>query len=234
MSWLHPAVASAKRNHVDDIFFFFCRRCSSQLESCRKTWAMLVSHRPAVNHRVSTILAGLLTLTPYHDGCWAAGRPRPHFGNYLPRVYAQLFLLSAGYFQFNPKDILSRARRRERSLFFFIFLLCIDGRVSRRSRPDDVTTHSAESHTWLLLVVPMPPPFVFNGGKKPAALEIDLFLFRLVVPVVDSVSIETMCSSSSSSSSPLSSSLSFLTLSGQPNESYRSTARPAGKILKKE
>ena len=145
------------------------------------------------------------------------------------------FLLSAGYFQFNPKDILSRARRREREVsFFFIFLLCIDGRVSRRSRPDDVTTHSAESHTWLLLVVPMPPPFVFNGGKKPAALEIDLFLFRLVVPVVDSVSIETMCSSSSSSSSPLSSSLSFLTLSGQPNESYRSTARPAGKILKKE
>ena len=141
------------------------------------------------------------------------------------------FLLSAGYFQFNPKDILSRARRREREVsFFFIFLLCIDGRVSRRSRPDDVTTHSAESHTWLLLVVPMPPPFVFNGGKKPAALEIDLFLFRLVVPVVDSVSIETMCSSSSSSSSPLSSSLSFLTLSGQPNESYRSTARPAGKI----
>ena len=128
----------------------------------------------------------------------------------------------------------SRTRVEERGLFFFIFLLCIDGRVSRRSRPDDVTTHSAESHTWLLLVVPMPPPFVFNGGKKPAALEIDLFLFRLVVPVVDSVSIETMCSSSSSSSSPLSSSLSFLTLSGQPNESYRSTARPAGKILKKE
>ena len=130
----------------------------------------------------------------------------------------------------SERHSLARASKREVS-FFFIFLLCIDGRVSRRSRPDDVTTHSAESHTWLLLVVPMPPPFVFNGGKKPAALEIDLFLFRLVVPVVDSVSIETMCSSSSSSSSsPLSSSLSFLTLSGQPNESYRSTARPAGKI----
>ena len=121
----HELIASSrclcKTKSCGRHFFFFCRRCSSQLELCRKTWAMLVSHRPAVNHRVTTILAGLLTLTPYHDGCWAAGRPRPHFGNYLPRVYAQLFfLLSAGYFQFNPKDILSHARRRERSLFFYI------------------------------------------------------------------------------------------------------------------
>ena len=155
MSWLHPAVASAKRNHVDDIFFFFCRRCSSQLESCRKTWAMLVSHRPAVNHRVSTILAGLLTLTPYHDGCWAAGRPRPHFGNYLPRVYAQLFFCCLLVISSSIRKTFSRARVEERGLFFFLYFCCVltaeclDGHgrmTSRRIQP----SHTHGSSWWCL------------------------------------------------------------------------------------
>ena len=147
-------------------------------------------------------------------------------------MYAQLFFCCLLVISSSIRKTFSRARveERERSLFFLYFCCvltaeCLDGHgrmTSRRIQP----SHTHGSSWWCLCL-----RHLFSmEEKKPAALEIDLFLFRLVVPVVDSVSIETMCSSSSSSSSPLSSSLSFLTLSGQPNESYRSTARPAGKI----
>ena len=65
------------------------------------------------------------------------------------------FLLSAGYFQFNPKDILSRARRREREVSFFLYFCCVltaeclDGHgrmTSRRIQP----SHTHGSSWWCL------------------------------------------------------------------------------------
>ena len=156
MSWLHPAVASAKRNHVDDIFFSFADavllnwNCVERPGPCwsridRPSTTVSPPSWPAYSRSRRTTMAaelldvhGLILVIIFHVCTHSF-------------FFCCLLVISSSI-----RKTFSRARveERERSLFFLYFCCvltaeCLDGHgrmTSRRIQP----SHTHGSSWWCL------------------------------------------------------------------------------------